>query len=87
MIAPITDYAIKGAIWYQGESNEDRAVQYQAIFPAMIKDWRAQWGAGALRRAGQRFPFYFVQLANYKAPTPEAGAQNDPWVELQRRSS
>ena len=44
MINPLLPYAIKGAIWYQGESNGNRAKEYQILFPAMIADWRAQWG-------------------------------------------
>ena len=59
MIAPITPYTIRGAIWYQGESNASRAQQYQALFPAMIQDWRQQWDQGD-------FPFLFVQLANFR---------------------
>ena len=58
MVAPFIHFPIKGAIWYQGESNADRAVAYRDLFPAMIKDWRAKWGIG-------NFPFYFVQLANF----------------------
>lgn len=58
MIAPVVPYAIKGAIWYQGESNAERAYQYRELFPALIKDWRRIWGQGD-------FPFLFVQLANY----------------------
>jgi len=57
MIAPLVPYAIKGAIWYQGESNAGRAYQYRTLFPAMIKDWRSRWGYD--------FPFLFVQLANF----------------------
>lgn len=60
MIAPIVPYTIQGAIWYQGESNASRAEQYASIFPAMIHDWREQWGQGD-------FPFLFVQLANFMA--------------------
>lgn len=60
MIAPITPYTIRGAIWYQGESNAGRAEQYEQLFPAMIHDWRAQWGI-------EEFPFLFVQLANFRA--------------------
>lgn len=59
MIAPLIPYAIKGAIWYQGESNAPNAPEYDILFPRMISDWRERWGAGD-------FPFLFVQLANYK---------------------
>jgi sialate O-acetylesterase len=58
MIAPIVPYGIKGAIWYQGESNVGRHEQYKQLFPAMIKSWRTAWGLG-------KFPFYFVQIAPY----------------------
>jgi len=58
MIHPYLQFSIKGAIWYQGESNADRAYQYRELFPTMIKDWRQKWGQGD-------FPFYFVQLANF----------------------
>jgi len=58
MIAPLVPYAIKGAIWYQGESNAGRAYEYRTLFPTMIEDWRAQWKQGD-------FPFLFVQLAPY----------------------
>jgi sialate O-acetylesterase len=58
MIVPIIPYAIKGVIWYQGESNAERPYQYRKLFPALIADWRTQWHEGD-------FPFYFVQLANY----------------------
>ena len=44
MIAPLVPYTAKGAIWYQGESNQKRAVQYETLLPTMIKDWRAHWG-------------------------------------------
>ncbi|MFT5466895.1 MAG: sialate O-acetylesterase [Verrucomicrobiales bacterium] len=75
MIAPWNSYAIAGAIWYQGESNASRAVQYETIFPAMIADWRKQ-------RGGDEIPFYLVQLANFKAVSTEPGAP-DVWAELQ----
>jgi sialate O-acetylesterase len=61
MIAPLTPYAIRGVIWYQGESNANpaQAYLYRRLFPAMIESWRQAWGQGSL-------PFYFVQLANYR---------------------
>src|SRR4051794_3108697 len=62
MVAPAIEYGIKGAIWYQGESNASaaRAPIYDKVFVSMIADWRRHWNAGD-------FPFLFVQLANYKA--------------------
>jgi sialate O-acetylesterase len=73
MISPIVSYTIKGVIWYQGESNADRAKQYQTLFPLLITDWRKQWQEG-------EFPFLFVQLASYKVPSVWC----DPlaWAEL-----
>ncbi|CAF4006568.1 unnamed protein product [Adineta steineri] len=58
MIAPVIPFAIKGAIWYQGEANVGRAKQYETLFPLLISDWRKQWNE-------QDFPFYFVQIAPY----------------------
>jgi sialate O-acetylesterase len=73
MIAPLVPYGVRGAIWYQGESNADRAFQYRSLFRSMIEDWRNRFGQGD-------FPFLFVQLANYQSrsltPT-ESG-----WAEL-----
>ena len=64
MIAPLVPYGIRGAIWYQGESNanEASAWRYRRLFGAMIEDWRNRWGEGD-------FPFLFVQLANYHSNT------------------
>ncbi|MGI8980395.1 MAG: sialate O-acetylesterase [Pirellulaceae bacterium] len=59
MINPIVPYGVRGAIWYQGESNRDRAVQYRKLFPAVIADWRERFGQGD-------FPFLYVQLAPYR---------------------
>ncbi|MBC8063706.1 MAG: 9-O-acetylesterase, partial [Chlorobia bacterium] len=73
MIHPLLPFAIKGAIWYQGESNAGRAYQYRSLFPGMIKDWRSAWGRGD-------FPFYYVQLANFMAKTPEP--VESEWAEL-----
>ncbi|MFQ6098543.1 MAG: sialate O-acetylesterase, partial [Armatimonadota bacterium] len=73
MIAPLIPYAIRGAIWYQGESNAGRAYEYRALFKAMIRDWRRNWKQGP-------FPFLFVQLANFMARKPEPG--ESAWAEL-----
>ncbi len=72
MIAPLLPLAIKGVIWYQGESNAGRAEQYRTLFPALITDWRTH--------LGYQFPFLFVQLANFTRPLPEP-AESD-WAEL-----
>ncbi len=58
MIAPLLNYRIKGVIWYQGESNTGRALEYRTLFPALIADWRQAWRQGD-------FPFLFVQLPNF----------------------
>ena len=58
MIAPLTDYAIKGFLWYQGESNEGRPAEYKKLLPALIRDWRHQWELGEV-------PFLYVQLPKY----------------------
>lgn len=73
MLAPIRPFAIKGAIWYQGESNAGRAYQYRKLFPAMIADWRKQWGQGD-------FPFFYVQLAAFMARQPQP--TESAWAEL-----
>ena len=59
MVAPLMPYAIRGVIWYQGESNRTQARAYRDLFPAMIEDWRRHWGQGLI-------PFYFVQIAPYR---------------------
>jgi sialate O-acetylesterase len=73
MIAPLVPFAIRGVVWYQGESNTSRPLQYRRLFPAMIKNWRHAWGRDDL-------PFLFVQLAPFedvaKAP------QESEWAEL-----
>lgn len=78
MLAPLIPYAIRGTIWYQGESNTSRPQQYRKLFPAMIADWRKQWGQGD-------FPFYFVQLANFMAVKDIPGESN--WAELREAQS
>ena len=66
-------YGIRGAIWYQGESNASRAYQYRELFPLMISSWRQEWGQGD-------FPFYWVQLADFMAE--QAGPEDSNWAEL-----
>jgi len=73
MINPIIPYGIKGAIWYQGESNAERAYQYRTLFKSFINDWRREWNIGD-------FPFLFVQLANFKEVQEQPG--DDSWAEL-----
>lgn len=73
MVAPLAPFAIRGAIWYQGESNAGRAYQYRALMPAMIRSWRDTWKQGD-------FAFYQVQLANFKEIKAEPG--DSDWAEL-----
>ena len=73
MIAPLAPFAIKGAIWYQGESNSGRPAQYRRLLPALIGDWRARFGVGD-------FPFLIVSLANFMARQPEPSESS--WAAL-----
>jgi sialate O-acetylesterase len=73
MIEPIIPFAIKGAIWYQGESNAGRAYQYRKLLPAMIESWRDQWHEPDMS-------FLIVSLANYQDP-PKTPGESD-WAEL-----
>jgi sialate O-acetylesterase len=73
MLLPLIPYAIRGAIWYQGETNAGRAYQYRELFPLMIRQWRQDWGQGD-------FPFYFVQLANFMAVKEQPA--DSAWAEL-----
>jgi len=73
MIAPLIPFPIKGAIWYQGESNAAQAYQYRDHFKLLINDWRSKWNLG-------EFPFLFVQLANFMNPT-EHPVESE-WAEL-----
>ncbi|HEX8235788.1 MAG TPA: sialate O-acetylesterase [Abditibacteriaceae bacterium] len=73
MIAPLVPFGIKGAIWYQGESNAGRGQQYRTLLPTMIRDWRSRFGVGD-------FPFYIVQLANFMAT--EAQPSDPAWAYL-----
>ncbi|HVU44663.1 MAG TPA: sialate O-acetylesterase [Terracidiphilus sp.] len=66
MIAPLTPMAIRGVIWYQGESNSvlERAPLYGRVFRTLIEDWRHEWGVGD-------FPFLYVQISNFKSTPAE----------------
>ncbi len=69
MIYPLLKFPIKGAIWYQGESNAGKAFEYRTLFTTMIQDWRTRWG--------QEFPFFAVQLAPFRG-----GASGVDYAEL-----
>jgi sialate O-acetylesterase len=73
MINPLIPFAIKGAIWYQGESNGGSR-DYDILFTTMIKDWRQRWGQGD-------FPFLFVQLAGFQRP----GSVGTGWADLREQ--
>lgn len=77
MIHPLIPFAIKGVLWYQGESNADRAFQYRTSFPLLINSWRKDWKS--------EFPFYFVQLSSFgKFPNSNQGSE---WAELREAQS
>jgi len=73
MIAPLIPFPIKGAIWYQGESNAGQAYQYRTHFKLLIEDWRAKWNIGD-------FPFLWVQLANFMSAVDQPAESE--WAEL-----
>lgn len=64
MIAPLVPYAIKGALWYQGEANGGRGLQYRTLLPMLINNWRNKWDIG-------NFPFLIVQIPGWKGHQPE----------------
>ena len=74
VLKPIIGYGIRGAIWYQGESNSGRAKNYRDLFPLMITNWRDEWEQGD-------FSFYWVQLADFRDEQPEPA--ESAWAELQ----
>ena len=72
MIAPLTPFAMRGVLWYQGETNAGRSYQYRKTFPLLINDWRKKWN--------DDFYFYFVQLASYGAN--QDSNTGSGWAEL-----
>ncbi|MDT0643572.1 sialate O-acetylesterase [Zunongwangia sp. F363] len=73
MINPLTNYSLKGVIWYQGESNTDTAAEYEELFSTLIRDWRKKWKQ-------ENLPFLFVQLANFMESKEKPGDSN--WARL-----
>ena len=78
VLKPTIGYGIRGAIWYQGESNASRAYQYRDLFPFMIETWRDEWQQGD-------FPFYWVQLADFRQE--EQLQAESSWAELREAQS
>jgi len=72
MVVPYSDFKIKGVLWYQGESNADRAKQYETLLPLMIKNWRDLWG--------YEVPFFIVQLPNFMQRKSQP--EQSTWAEL-----
>jgi sialate O-acetylesterase len=77
MIAPIVPFAMRGVLWYQGETNAGRSYQYRKTFPLMIEDWRKKWNDG--------FYFYFVQLSSYGKN--QSSNEGSGWAELREAQS
>ncbi|SFZ92016.1 sialate O-acetylesterase [Flaviramulus basaltis] len=73
MLSPLLNYTIKGAVWYQGEANTKNPKEYETLFPALIKNWRAKFNQGD-------FPFLFVQLPNYQESNSHPTESS--WAEL-----
>lgn len=84
MLYPVMGYGIRGAIWYQGESNQTRPDRYEDLFPAMVKEWRTVWGMA-------EFPFYYAQIAPYTYVKPAdiktAGKMNSAFIRDAQRKS
>ncbi len=72
MVYPFTNYKIKGILWYQGESNAERAKQYETLLPLMIKNWRDTWG--------YEIPFFIVQLPGFMQKREQPSESS--WAEL-----
>ncbi|WP_017446941.1 sialate O-acetylesterase [Gayadomonas joobiniege] len=79
VVNPTVGYGIRGVIWYQGEANGNRGYQYRSLFPLLINTWRERWGQGD-------FPFYWVQLADFRAEQDTPSEYSD-WAELREAQS
>ena len=82
-INPLVPFAMRGAIWYQGESNGGEGISYLHKTRALVEGWRTVWGQKAAKKGGpgRDFPFYWVQLANWQSPSdkPQGG---DGWARI-----
>ena len=76
MLAPLIPFALRGAIWYQGESNRPNAADYPELLTLLIQTWRQRWGLG-------EFPFGIVQLPNFGNPTPDQPFPKSDWAAIQ----
>jgi sialate O-acetylesterase len=72
-IAPLAGYAMRGALWYQGEANAGNGIEYRSLLPRLIGDWRKRWGQGD-------FPFLVVQLAAWDMDKSPAPSHQWPWL-------
>lgn len=78
MIAPLRNYAVRGVVWYQGESNVGRRNEYAALLTAMIADWRRTFGNAGL-------PFYIVELADFLSKDDIGGRK--AWAEMRQEQA
>jgi sialate O-acetylesterase len=74
MVAPLVGYSVRGAIWYQGESNAGQPEAYRWVLGSMIKSWHKAWG--------QEFPFIIVQLPRFMARKPELAVEDGGWPRI-----
>ncbi len=73
MLSPVVNYKLKGMVWYQGESNAERATEYKSVLSTLIGEWRKRWGQGDL-------PFLFVQLPDFMEPKKDPSESS--WAAL-----
>ena len=82
-INPLVPFAMRGAIWYQGESNGGEGISYLHKTRALVEGWRTVWGQKEAKKGGpgRDFPFYWVQLANFQKPSDKP-AGGDGWARI-----